>query len=163
MILPTDNIAEESEMKKVVSMFMITIMVIALSSFAFAAAPADEAKEMVEKAAAYYQANGKEKALNEYNNPKGQFVKGDLFIFSVDMNGISIANPHNEKQRGVNLLVVPDVDGKYFIKEMLELVNKGGTGWVDYKWKNYTTGKVDKKTSYVKKVGDILIGCGIFK
>ncbi len=37
---------------------------------------------MVEKAAAYVQANGKEKALKEFNNPKGQFVKGELYIFA---------------------------------------------------------------------------------
>ena len=150
-------------MKKRFISMMVVMCVFASFGLAFAAATADEAKEMVEKAAAYFQANGKEKALAEYNNLKGQFIKGELFIFAVDMNGVSIANPHNEKQRGMNLAALPDVDGKYFIKEMLDLVNSGKTGWVDYKWKNYTTGKVDKKTSYVKKVGDILIGCGIFK
>lgn len=31
----------------------------------------DEAVAMVKKAAAFYKANGKEKALAEFNNPKG--------------------------------------------------------------------------------------------
>lgn len=44
----------------------------------FAASNADEAKTMVEKAAAFVQANGKDKALKEFNTPKNQFVKGDL-------------------------------------------------------------------------------------
>ena len=147
--------------------FWVSILVIAFtvvsSGVAFAASSADEAKELVEKAAAYVQANGKEKAVKEFNNLKGQFNKGDLFIFAWDLNGISIANPYNQKQLGMNMMEVPDVDGKFFAREGVELVKKNGAGWIDYKWKNYTTGKVDQKTSYLKKAGDIIVACGIFK
>jgi hypothetical protein len=43
------------------------------------------------------------------------------------------------------------------------MVKKSGAGWVDYKFKNYTTGKVDHKTTYFKKAGDIIVACGIYK
>ena len=149
-------------MNKVVSMFMITIMVIALFGFAFAASNADEAKEMVEKAVAYVQANGKEKALKEFTNPNGQFVKGELYVFAWDMNGTNIAHI-NPKQVGINVLELPDVDGKYFRKEGMQLVKKNGTAWVDYKFKNPTNNKVEQKTTYLKKVSDIIVGCGAYK
>ena len=55
------------------------------------------------------------------------------------------------------------MDGKFFAKEGVELVKKNGAGWVDYKFKNFTTGKVEQKTTYFKKVGDIIVACGIFK
>ena len=141
----------------------MVLYLVCLAHAALASASSDEVKAMVEKAAAYFQANGKEKALKEFNNPQGQFVKGELYVFAWDMNGANIAHPVNPKQVGVNVLEVPDVDGKYFRKEGLELAKKSGSGWVDYKFKNPKTNKVEQKTTYVKKVGDIVLGCGAYK
>lgn len=140
-------------------------VIFAVASFgvAFAVSNANEAKEMVEKAAAYYQANGKEKALKEFNNPKGQFVKGELYVFVYDMGGTIIAHPVNQKLVGVNSLETPDVDGKMWRKEGMDLVKKSGAGWVDYKYKNPQSGKIEQKTSYLKKTGDIVLGCGAYK
>jgi hypothetical protein len=50
--------------KKLAWVLAIVITVVA-SGISFAASETEEAKEMVEKAVAYYQANGKEKALKE--------------------------------------------------------------------------------------------------
>ena len=129
----------------------------------FAIASLDEAKAMVEAAAAYYQANGKEKALQEYNKPDGQFVKGSLYVFAYDNAGTVIAHPTNAKLVGTNTLEVPDVDGKFWRKEAMEKVNKDGTAVVDYKFKNPSTNKVEQKTTYFKKVGDVILGCGTYK
>jgi cytochrome c len=128
-----------------------------------ASAGLDEAKAMVEKAAAYYQANGKEKALQEFNNAKGEFVKGEIYVFAYDAGGTVIAHPVNPKLVGTNTLDVPDVDGKFWRKEAMEKVGKDGTAVVDYKFKNPASNKVEQKTSYFKKVGDIVIGCGTYK
>jgi len=150
-------------MKKLVIVLSVALFGMSLAQFALASASSDEAKAMVEKAAAYYQANGKEKALKEFNHPQGQFVKGELYVFAWDMEGTNIAHPINPKQVGVNVLDVPDVDGKFFRKEGMELVKKNGTAWVDYKFKNPKTNKVEQKTTYLKKVGDIVLGCGAYK
>jgi cytochrome c len=129
----------------------------------FARATLDEAKSMVEKAEAYYKANGKEKALQEFNNPKGEFVNGDVYVFAYDETGTIIAHPVNAKLVGTNTLEVPDVDGKFWRKEAMEKVKKDGSAVVDYKFKNPSSGKVEQKTSYFKRVGDIIIGCGTYK
>ncbi len=150
-------------MKKILVLLVVSLFAFVLAESVFAASSADEAKALVEKAVAYYQANGKEKALKEYNNPKGEFVKGDLYVFAWDMNGTNIAHPINPKQVGVKVLEVPDVNGKYFRKEGMEQVKKNGSAWVDYKFKNPTTNKVEAKTTYLKKVGDIVVGCGAYK
>ena len=34
---------------------------------------------------------------------------------------------------------------------------------VDYKFKNPQTNKVEAKTTYLKKAGDIVVGCGTYK
>lgn len=145
----------------------ICMLVIAFLSgsfgFVLAASSADEAKAMVEKAAAFFQANGKEKALKEFSTPKGQFVKGELYVFAYDMNATVIAHPINAKLIGVNVLETPDVDGKFYRKDAVELAKKSGSGWVDYKYKNPQSGKVEPKTTYLKKVGDIIICCGTYK
>ncbi|MFH1033639.1 MAG: cache domain-containing protein [Pseudomonadota bacterium] len=129
----------------------------------FAQASLDEAKDMVEKAAVYFQANGKDKTLQELNNATGQFVKGSLYVFAYDATGTVIAHPVNKKLVGTNTVEVPDVDGKFWRKEALEKVGKDGTAVVDYKFKNPTTNKVEHKTTYFKKVGDIILGCGTYK
>lgn len=129
----------------------------------FAQASLDEAKDMVEKAAAFYQANGKEKALAEFNKATGQFVKGPLYVFAYDATGTVIAHPVNPKLVGTNTVDLPDVDGKLWRKEALEKVGKDGTAVVDYKFKNPTTNKVEAKTTYFKKVGDVILGCGTYK
>jgi signal transduction histidine kinase len=59
---------------------------------------------------------------------------------------------------------VPDTDGKLFRKEIIELgKSKAEGGWVDYKYKNPASGKIEQKTSFVKKGGDLIFVCGIYK
>ncbi len=150
-------------MKRLWISVIVVGFVVASFGVAVAASNSDEAKAMVEKAAAYYQANGKEKALKEFNNPKGPFVKGDLYVFAYDMSGTIIAHPVNPKLVGINTLETPDVDGKMWRKEGMEMVKKSGAAWVDYKFKNPVSGKIEQKTTYLKKVGDSVLGCGAYK
>ena len=58
---------------------------------------------------------------------------------------------------------VPDVDGKLYRKEMVTLAKTKGRGWVDYKYRNPVSGKVEPKTSYLAKTGDMIIICGIYR
>ncbi len=56
-----------------------------------------------------------------------------------------------------------DVDKKFFVQEAVQLAKAKGSGWVDYKWTNPTTKKVEAKSTYVKKVDEIIFCCGIYK
>jgi len=120
-----------------------------------------EAKALVEKAIAFYKANGKEKALAEFSKPKGQFTKGDLYIFAYNPTGTIIAHGGDPKLVGKDFTGVQDPDGKYFAREFIKIGPEGG--WVDYKWMNYVTKKVDAKTTYLKRIDDVIIGCGAYK
>ncbi|HYD81322.1 MAG TPA: cache domain-containing protein [Paucimonas sp.] len=124
---------------------------------------ADEAIALVKKAADFLKANGKEKAYAEFSNPKGQFIDRDLYVFVFDMTGKTLAHGVNPKLLDKNLSELKDADGKYFIKEFLEVANTKGKGWIDYKWTHPTTKAIEPKSTYVEKVGDVLIGCGIYK
>jgi signal transduction histidine kinase len=120
---------------------------------------------MVEKAYSHLKTAGKEKAFADINNPQGQFVKGDLYVFVQDFNGVNLANGGNPKFVGMNHLGLKDPDGKYFIKEMVELAKTKGSGWVNYMWVNPTTKKVQAKATYVKRIEglDAFVACGVFK
>ena len=122
-----------------------------------------EAKKLVEKAVAFVKANGEEKALKEFNNPKGEFVKGDLYIFVFDPKGLLLANPNLPKLVGTNVYNSPDSKGKLHRKEMVDLANSKGSGWVEYYQLNPTTKKDEAKISYVQKEGNLILGCGAYK
>ena len=122
-----------------------------------------EAMELVRKAAQYVKANGKEKAFKEFNNPRGMFTKGELYIFCNDMKGVTLSHGQNVKLVGKNVLDLKDVEGKYFIKEMTRLAETKGSGWVDYKWMNPLTGEVLAKSTYCTRMEDVVLGCGIYK
>ena len=47
--------------------------------------------------------------------------------------------------------------------EFVTVATTKGSGWVDYKYQNPKTKQMDIKTTYVEKVEDIIICCGIFK
>jgi signal transduction histidine kinase len=132
-------------------------------SFAFAAGTADNATALVQKAESFIQANGKDTAFIEFTNRQGQFVNGDLYIFAVDFNGVTLAHGGNAKLVGKAMLGLKDAGGKYFIKEFIKVAKAEGNGWVDYKWVNPQTKKIENKSTFVQKVDDYFIGCGIYK
>lgn len=125
----------------------------------------DKAVDLVNKGAAYIKAQGKDKALAEFSNPKGKFVNGELYLFVVDFKGLTLAHGGNTNLIGKNQMELMDADGKYFIKEFINIASTKGAGWVDYKWSNPVTKKVQNKSTYVKKIDDMeaFIGCGIYK
>lgn len=125
---------------------------------------ADDATVLVKKGIAFIKANGAEKAYAEFNDPKGQFVDRDLYLFVFDKTGKTLAHGANKKLLDKNLIDLKDADGKTFIREFIDVVNKKGQGWVDYKWPHPVTKAIEQKSSYVEKLPDgTLIGVGIYK
>lgn len=145
----------------IVSLFLLGFLFV-LTSFA-SEDEKTKAISMVEEAAKMMKADGKDKTLSAINDPKGKFVNGEIYVFAYDLNGVIIAHPQNPKLVGKNMLEVPDVDGKLFRKDIVEIARKKATGWVDYKYKNPATGKIELKTTYVMGVDDVAICCGIYK
>jgi cytochrome c len=125
---------------------------------------AEEATVLVKKGIAYLKANGPEKSYAAFNDPQGQFVDRDLYLFVFDMNGKTLAHGANKKLLDKNLIALKDSDGKEFIKEFINVANTKGKGWIDYKWPHPQTKAIENKSSYVEKLGDgTMIGVGIYK
>lgn len=138
------------------------IFVFCCSWVAFAAGTKEEAKTLVEKAAVYYKAHGKEKAFREFNS-KGQFVKDDLYVFVYDMTATIVAHPHSPALIGKNMYDMTDYDKKYFRRDIVNKAKSNGSGWVDYTYRNPQTKKIEQKTTYLLRTGDYIICCGAYK
>ncbi len=124
---------------------------------------ADEAKAMVDKAAKLITAEGNEKAYAAFDDPAGGFVDRDLYVFVLNMQGTIVAHGANKGLIGKPFINLKDPEGKPFIQDMLTMAQTNGAGWVDYHWANPVTKKVEAKSTFVEKVGDVIVGVGIYK
>lgn len=157
-------------MKNLFQALLAAVLAFTLSGAALAQekrGTADEAVAMVKKAGAYLKANGKDKAIAAFNDPKGEFIKGDLYVFMFGMtgesNGVALAHGQNAKMVNKNLLDL-NAGGVYPIREFLKLASSpAGKGWVTYQWPNSLSKNLEEKNTYVEKFGDVLIGVGIYK
>jgi signal transduction histidine kinase len=121
-----------------------------------------DAVALAEKGAQFVRAHGKAEMAARINSKDAEFNQGALYLAMRDLNGITVAHP-TTALIGKNLLDVPDADGKLFRQEMLALAKGPGRGWVDYKFRNPETGKVEAKRTYVLRVGDVALEAGIYK
>ncbi|MDQ1813948.1 cache domain-containing protein [Massilia sp. CCM 9210] len=124
---------------------------------------ADEAVAMVKKASAYLNDNGREKAIAAFNDPKGEFIKGDLYVFMFTFDGTALAHGQNAKMVGKNLIDLKA--GEVFpIREFIKIAKSpAGTGWFGYKWPNSITKAMEEKNTYIERNGEVLIGVGTYK
>ena len=146
-------------------LFIALTLNLALVATSGAATKPEEAKALVDKAVAYVHKVGTEKAFKEFNDPNGPWVKGELYILAYDYQGNNLVLGANPKMNGKNLWDIKSPDGKFVVRDFVEMVKTKGNGWVDYQWSNPESKKIEPKTTYVTKVPGLeaIIGCGIYK
>lgn len=152
-------------MSKIALRMISLAAAMALSATAFAqeVGTAAEAQSLVKKAIAHYKATGKDKACADFA-AAGAYQSKDLYVFVQQLDGSMICHGKNPALNGKNLIGLKDSDGVAFVAQMVEVVKSKGTGWVDYKWVNAGTKKIEPKSSYVEKSdGETFIGAGIYK
>ncbi|HVN96487.1 MAG TPA: cache domain-containing protein [Syntrophorhabdaceae bacterium] len=151
-------------MRRVVAgVAMVCMLVFGVVGFSVSKDSATDAEGLVKKAIAAYKGQGKEKAFAEIDDPNGRFKKGDLYVFVYDMAGTAVARPVTKGLIGKNIIESKDPDGKFYVKERIDLVKTKGKGWQDYKFLNPTTNKYEDKTAYVEGYDGYVFGCGIYK
>ncbi len=143
-------------------------MTLATSAVAAEFGSKEEAVAMVKRVQAQFRKDGAEatfKAVSDKTTK--QYHDRDLYPFIYHVGGaekgVNVAHGARPALIGKNLIDLKDQDGKYLIREMLDLANGPGKGWVDYKWPNPITNKIEDKSSYIEKMGDYFVGVGIYK
>lgn len=124
-----------------------------------------EATAMVHKAIAHIKKVGRDKAFADFNDKKGPFTDRDLYVVVYDLKGKVLAHGANEKMIGKDVIDLRDVDGKYFVRERVEMMGKSPTasGWQDYKFMNPVTKQIEPKQMYLQRHEDMIVGCGVYK
>jgi cytochrome c len=124
----------------------------------------EEAVAMVKRVQEKFKKDGADatfKAVSDKSIP--ELHDRDLYPFVYDMNGLNVAHGARPALIGKNLIDLKDQDGKYLIREMVKIASGPGRGWIDYKWPNPISNKIEDKSSYVEKMGDYFVGVGIYK
>jgi signal transduction histidine kinase len=136
-----------------------------LSATAMANEPTEkDAIAMAERGAAMVKAKGKEEVMKRISAKDPDFVQGSLYIDMRDVKtGIVLAHPYNPSIVGKDLTDVPDANGKKYRREIIELAAAKGHGWVDYQYKNPTSGKIEPKTTYILLVDGVVLEAGLYK
>jgi cytochrome c len=145
------------------TMCIAAIIAMAATPVAALAATADQAKAFAERAAKHIEQVGEETAFADFTRKDGGFVDGELYVFCYDQNGVNKAHGGNASFVGRNLLHIKDPDGA---EPNLMIVNMGfqqGHGWVDFKWPNPVTKRIENKSAYVIRTQDVACGVGYYK
>ena len=124
----------------------------------------DEAVAMVKRVIDKFARSGPDatfRAVNDKADPV--FHDRDLYPFIYDLKGVNVAHGARPALVGKNLISLKDQNGVYLIQEMIGLAKGPGSGWVDYKWPNPITDKIEDKSSYIEKMGDYFVGVGVYR
>lgn len=122
----------------------------------------DQAVALVKKAIAHVAAIGLQKACDDFDQPKGEFNFDQFYLSVFDLNGVRLANGMEPWKRGENVLEVRDIDGKPYVRFIVARAREKGFGWVQYKWKNPASQKVELKLTYYEVIQGAVISCGIY-
>jgi len=105
-------------------------------------------------------------AFSLFHDPSGPYFAKDAYIFVIDPTGVDLVNPGFPNLEGRNILDVKDTHGKQLVREMLQVAQTSGTGWVDYMWPKPGDSVSTQKSAYVSKakIGNdwVLVGCGVY-
>jgi cytochrome c len=124
----------------------------------------DEAVAMVKRVQAMFAKDGADATFKAVSDKAvAEFHDRDLYPFIYDMQGNCVAHGARGALIGKNLMDLKDQDGKYLIHEMIDVAKGPGSGWIDYKWPNPLSNKIEDKSSYVEKMGDYFVGVGVYR
>ncbi|KAB2914310.1 MAG: histidine kinase [Hyphomicrobiaceae bacterium] len=127
---------------------------------AFEMGTRDEAVVMVQRVQERFRSAGEEATFKAVNIK--EFNDHDLYPFICDFSGVVVGNGGFPALVGKNLISLRDQDGRHLTQEMISIAKGPGSGWITYKWPNPQTRKMEEKSAYIERMGDYLVGVGIY-
>jgi polar amino acid transport system substrate-binding protein len=127
----------------------------------------DSAREklvsLLEEARNYTLNNGTEEALKAFSDPRGGFIRDDMYVFAYDFNGTLLAHPYLPGLIGRNNTDLIDPNGVPMIGNLIEIARRGhGFAYNVYPNPN-NKDQTGLKLLYVLRVDDNLwLGSGIY-
>lgn len=121
-----------------------------------------EAKAMLVKAIAYYKQIGRAQALKDFTARKPPFLDRDLYVVCVGPKGIITAHGALASYVGQSADLLKDAEGKPLGSAIFNLGTSKGTGELEYPMANPVSKKIERKHSYIEKVGDDVCAVGAY-
>lgn len=124
--------------------------------------PAAYARVLVRQAIERYQEDGREAALAHFNSAEA--LDGPWYVFVLDSDGVTLANPAAPEQVGVPRPPGSRVDatGRDYGPDFLAATEAGG--WVDYVFRNPDDGyQYQQKHTWIQRHDDLLFGAGWYE
>ena len=122
----------------------------------------EDAEALAKAATAFIKSAGKEKGMEELNNPRGGFVKDGIYVTGYSTDGRVLANALNPE--GVGDMPNPS-DGPVYLmnRKCCEIAMAGG-GWYEYEITNPSTKAKQKKKARIEPVPgtNLFVMCGVF-
>jgi len=123
----------------------------------------EELIAFVNEAKDFVLEEGKDNALQVFNDHKGKFVRGELYIIAYDFNGTRLAHPYEPETIGENELNVTDPNGVALGRNTREVAKRGGGFSYYIKPNPAHAGAEELKLTYVLKVDEGLwLGAGVY-
>lgn len=116
---------------------------------------------LLEKALAYYHDNG-DKAFAAFSR-QGEFVDKDRYVFVVDTKGVMLASGGPSSAligRDVSQTLGPQLQKAF--KDALKVPEGNGIQQAEYRWQNWSDGKVERKHVYYQRVGERILAVGYY-
>lgn len=123
---------------------------------------AEEAYELVMRALSDMRNPSSRSVIARVNGNGASFSRKDMYVFVLNGHGEYEAFAGNPSKVGSSVYQLPGVDGAALMQAIVNQCATGG-GWVEYSITNPQTGRVQTKISYVCPVGEVFLGCGVYK
>jgi hypothetical protein len=122
----------------------------------------DEAKALLQKAAAHYKSVGRTQALADFNSGKAPFKDRDLYVVCVSSARTVAANGQFPQFVGSPIDVLKDAKGLPLGSEILRAGSEKGGGTVNYMMTSPVSHKAEPKVLFAQKFGDDVCGVGAY-
>ncbi len=119
------------------------------------------ARALLERALGYYHENG-DKAFAAFSR-QGEFVDKDRYVFVVDTKGVMLASGGPSSAligRDVSDVLGPDVQKAF--KDALKVPEANGIQQAEYRWQNWSDGKVERKRVFYQRIGERILAVGYY-
>lgn len=123
---------------------------------------ASEAFQLVARAKQAFERMPRQAYLHALTDPGNGFFDRDMYVFALDAQGTYLAFGGNPDKVGTRVQDIRGVDGNALLAAIVRQAEQA-PGWVEYDIVNPVTRLVQPKMSFVVKLGDLYVGCGVYK
>ena len=124
---------------------------------------AEEAHDLVLRAVAQRRRSATTASfLRDITDKAKGFFDRDMYVFVLDRNGTYVAFGGNPAKVNTRVQDLPGIDGQGLLDDIYAQADHE-PGWVEYDITNPVNGRVQSKMSFVQRVDDLAVGCGVYK